>query len=73
MEAIKLKARIRDARLEWLAGPPDLPDGEVEVILLYQPDGAQAVRLATEWPALEGGEYRGGSLNREELYGDDGR
>ncbi|NJN68475.1 MAG: hypothetical protein HC884_18070 [Chloroflexaceae bacterium] len=37
MEAIKLKARIgAGAVLEWLDPPPDLPTGEVEVIVLYE-------------------------------------
>lgn len=36
METIKLKARIdADARFEWLEPLPDLPSGEVEVILRY--------------------------------------
>lgn len=37
MKAVKLKARIgADAILEWLDPLPDLPAGEVEIILLYE-------------------------------------
>ena len=74
MEAIKLKARVRKAHLEWLEPLPDLPEGEVEVILLYTtPEAERKAVLATEWPALDGGRYLGGTLRREDLYGDDGR
>jgi hypothetical protein len=76
MEAIKLKARIGpDAKIEWLEPPPGLPQGEVEVILLYErerrPDGEQL--SPSEWPVLNGGGYLGGTLRREEIYDDDGR
>lgn len=37
MEAIKLKGRIgTDAALEWIEPLPDLPPGEVEIIVLYE-------------------------------------
>jgi len=29
--------------------------------------------FASEWPVLDGGRYLGGTLGREEIYGDDGR
>ena len=73
MEAIKLKARMRDAHLEWIDTPPTLPDGEVEVILLYQRQEKHPAIPATEWPSLKGGGFLGGSLRREEIYGEDGR
>ena len=73
MEAGKLKARVRDAHLEWVDTLPALPDGDVEVILLYQQQEKRAAIPATEWPSLKGGKYLGGSLRREDIYGDDGR
>jgi len=30
-------------------------------------------RSPIRWPALDGGSYSGGTLRREEIYGDDGR
>jgi hypothetical protein len=30
-------------------------------------------RSPSRWPALDGGSYSGGTLRREEIYGDDGR
>lgn len=73
MESVKLKARVRGTHLEWIDTPPSLPDGEVEVILLYQQPEKRAPLLATKWPSLKGGQYLGGSLRREEIYDDDGR
>ena len=73
MEAVRLKARVRDAHLEWIDPPPALPDGEVEVILLYRSETPRTGRPATEWPSLNGGRYLGGSLRREDIYGADGR
>lgn len=35
MEAVKRRARVRHNHLEWTNASPDLPDGEVEVLLLY--------------------------------------
>jgi len=77
LEAIKLKGRIQsDQRLELPRLPPGLPEGEVELILLYErkltrEDKASLSPLT--WPVLDGGRYLGGTLRREELYGDDGR
>ena len=72
MEAVKRRARVRGDRLEWTDEAPALPDGEVEVILLYAPSAPRSKPVA-EWPVLDGGGYLGGSLRREDLYGDDGR
>jgi hypothetical protein len=77
LETVRLRGIVRPGRrLELLQLPPELPEGEVEVILLYErkPSGEQAVPLSPlAWPTLEGGQYLGGSLRREELYDDDGR
>ena len=77
LEAVKLKGRIRsDRQLELPELPPDLPEGEVELILLYErkPTGEQIKPLSPLlWPALDGGKYLGGTLRREDIYDDDGR
>ena len=77
LEAIRLKGRIRpDRQLELPELPSELPEGEVELILLYErkPRQESAPSLsALLWPALNGGAYLGGSLRREEVYDDDGR
>lgn len=75
--AIKLKGKIQpDRRLEIPSLPPDLPEGEVELILLYerkQASETDALLSPLSWPVLDGGQYLGGTLRREELYDDDGR
>lgn len=74
---IKLKGRIQpDRQLELPALPPELPEGEVELILLYE--RKQSIEKTTflsplSWPVLNGGRYLGGMLRREEIYDDDGR
>ena len=75
METVKLKARVCEkSRLEWVDPQPDLPEGEVEVILVYSKVSRQTGKVSeAEWPSLHGGRYRGGSLRREDLYDDDGR
>lgn len=77
LEAIKLKGRIQPNRkLEVPRLPPGLPEGEVELILLYKrtPSEEEKTRLSPlTWPTLDGGQYLGGRLRREEIYGDDGR
>ena len=75
--AIKLKGKIQpDRRLEIPSLPPELPEGEVELILLYerkQVSETEALLSPLSWPVLDGGRYLGGTLRREELYDDDGR
>lgn len=74
MEAIKRRARVRHNHLEWTDASPDLPDGDVEVILLYtKQEAAPSALSVTEWPVLDGGAYRGGTMRREDLYGEHGR
>ena len=77
LEALKLKGIVKPGRrLELPKLPPELPEGEVEVILLYERkhnEAEVAPSSAMAWPVLDGGQYLGGKLRREELYGDDGR
>lgn len=73
MEAIRLRARVSErSTLEWLEPLPHLPEGEVEVILLYERKQSEAGQhLASEWPALDGGNSLGGTLRREDIYDDE--
>jgi hypothetical protein len=77
LEAIKLKGKIQSDRQLLLPKlPPELPEGEVELILLYERKPAKEEKpllSALAWPVLNGGRYHGGTLRREEIYGDDGR
>jgi len=77
LEALKLKGIVKPGRqLELPKLPPELPEGEVEVILLYQRRQGEGEIVASSpmaWPSLDGGRYLGGKLRREELYDDDGR
>ena len=76
LEALRLRGTIKPGRkLELPELPPELPEGEVEVILLYEKRAKEGrVPLSPlKWPALDGGRYLGGTLRREELYDDDGR
>ena len=77
LEAIKLKGRVRPGRrLEVPLLPPELPEGEVELILLYEREQASTQTSAPSplsWPVLKGGRYLGGALRREEFYNNDGR
>lgn len=77
LQAVKLKGHIGpDGRLEILDKPAELPEGEVEVIVLYSPvrSGEEATRPSPlTWPVLHGGQYLGGKLRREEIYDDNGR
>ena len=75
--AIKLKGRIQpDRQLELPGLPTELPEGEVELILLYErkqlKEKADLVSPLS-WPVLDGGRYLGETLRREEIYDDDGR
>jgi hypothetical protein len=76
LEALKLKGIVRPGRqLELPTLPPELPEGEVEVILLYERkqyyNEEEVISPSVmAWPVLDGGEYLGGKLRREELYDD---
>ena len=87
MEAIKLTAHVQpDGTLEWPEPLPNLPAGDAEVLLLVPtaPERAMSASkasssepsedvLATNWPRLRGGNWRGGALRRKDLYGEEGR
>jgi hypothetical protein len=76
LKAVRLKGRIRsDRQLELIDTPPDLPEGEVELILLYERKPLKSVPALSPllWPVLDGGTYTGGNLSREKIYDDDGR
>lgn len=77
LQAIKLKGHIGPGRkLEITESCIDLPEGDVEVILLYlkKRSDEKLERLSPlAWPTLNGGRYLGGALRQAEIYGDDGR
>lgn len=77
LRAIKLKGHIgSDLKLEILEESIELPEGEVEVIVLYpQPRLFKQIERPSPltWPTLDGGRYLGGTLRREEIYNNDGR
>ena len=77
MQAIRLKGHVGpNKKLEIMEDAAELPEGDVEVILLYpqdQPGRKREVPSPLTWPTLDGGRYLGKSLRREDLYGDDGR
>lgn len=87
MKAIKLTAHVRpDGTLDWPEPPSNLPAGDAEVILLVPSAAERATfsseassskpskdALATNWPRLRGGNWTGGALRREDLYGKEGR
>lgn len=87
MEAVKFTVNVRpDGTLEWPDSMPKLPAGEAEVILLLSSrseEGSSATAsssprttdetLATNWPRLKAGRWKGEALRREDLYGEAGR
>lgn len=76
MEALKLRAKIHsNATVEWLQPLPTLPEGEVEVILLYEKNDAdtESEKNVSELPALNGIRFLKDCLRREDIYNDDGR
>ena len=77
LEALRLKGKIKsDRRLELPSLPPGLPEGEVELILLYKKKTDEEEKEQTSpltWPTLDGGRYLGGALRREEIYDNSGR
>ena len=75
LKAIRLKGHIGcDRKLEIIEDAVELPEGDVEVILIYQHSTKRPGRPSPlTLPSLNGKRYLGGSLRREEIYGDDGR
>jgi hypothetical protein len=77
LQAIKLKGHIGpDQKVEIIESPIELPEGNVELIVLYsQPEAHKTPKRPSplKWPTLNGGRYLGGALRREEIYSDDGR
>lgn len=77
LQAIKLKGHIgSDRKLEIIERPVELPEGNVEIIVLYpQSRFEKEIECPSPltWPTLNGGRYLGGTLRREEIYNDDGR
>jgi hypothetical protein len=77
LETVRLRGIVRPGRrLELPQLPAELPEGEIEVILLYErkANEERVIPLSPlAWPTLDGGRYLGGSLRREEFYDDDGR
>ena len=75
LQAIKLKGHVGpDRKLEIMEDIIELPEGDVEVILLYQQrssDGKTRIFSPLTWPTLDGGRYLGGTLRREDIYGND--
>lgn len=67
MDAIKLRGRVRpDGQLELPVLPAELPEGEVELILLYEKK-PMARPSPLSWPSLDGGRYLKETLRREEI------
>ncbi len=77
LQAIKIKGHIGpDKKLEIIEDLLDIPEGDVEVIILYPQklsDGEAKLPSPLTWPTLDGGRYLGGTLRREEIYGNDER
>ena len=75
LQAIKLKGYIGpDQKIEIKEHTSNLPEGDVEVILIYSQNQNVRKHLSPlTLPSLNGGRYIGGSLRREEIYDDDGR
>ena len=77
LQAIKLKGHIGpDRKLEIMESLTGLPEGDVEVILLYpqnRSDRKSERPSPLMWPTLNGGRYLAGTLRREDIYNNDGR
>jgi len=79
MEAVRARVRVGPGSKLELVGEVDLPEGEAEIILLYETpaevgEQPRSIRLSPlNWPTLDGGHFLGGTLRREEIYDDDGR
>ena len=74
---MKLRGRIHPGKqLECPRQPPESPEGDVELIVLYEREhwSEEITPLSPpSWPLLDGGRYLGGTLRRDELYNVDGR
>ncbi len=84
MEAIKLTVQVHpDGTLKWPDSLPELAPGEAEVIVLSRTENASMEEsplrrrssdlLAMNWPRLDAGQWKTGTLRREHLYGKMGR
>jgi hypothetical protein len=77
MKIVKLKGHINyDRKLEIKDKVIDLPEGDVDITLVYlnqQPTNVLKPLSPLDWPSLDGGIYLGSSMRREEIYDDDGR
>ena len=77
LQAVKLKGHIGpDRKLEIAENSIELPEGDVEIILLYPQERSNRKLERPSpltWPALDGGRYLGGTLRREEVYNNNGR
>jgi len=75
LQAIKLKGYIGpDQKIEIIEHTSSLPEGDIEVILIYNKNQNVRKNLSPlTLSSLDGGRYLGGSLRREEIYDDDGR
>jgi hypothetical protein len=77
LRAIKLKGHVGPGRkLEITGSLVELPEGDVEVILLYPQNRSNRESERPSplmWPTLNGGHYLGGTLRREDIYNSDGR
>ena len=76
LQAIKLKGHVGpDRKLEIIESPVELPEGDVEVILLYSQNRSNRKSERPSplmWPTLNGGRYLGGALRRGEIYSNSG-
>ncbi len=79
MEAVRARVRVGAGSKLELISDVDLPEGEAEIILLYDKsgeigEGPRGTGLSPlNWPTLDGGRFLGGTLRRQEIYDDNGR
>lgn len=71
---IKIKGYIgSDQKIAIKEPSSNLPEGDVEVILVYNKNQNIEKLSPLTLPSLNGGRYLGGSLRREDFYDDYGR